>query len=95
MEGRPLKLTKIALPTSSGNDAKDYFMFVAHGNMYLEAKGQIIVRHDLRTGDVSLDRKLWQKNRKISHYRDLFLSSDSYTTKWLVKTGRYKLEDLN
>lgn len=95
MEGRPLKLNKIALPTPFGNDAKDYFMYTSHGNMYLEAKGKIIVKHSLRTGTITLDQKLWNKNRKVSHYRDLFLCSDNHTTKALVKAGRYKLGDLN
>ena len=46
-------------------------------------------------GNVTLDATYWDYSATTSKYRNLFLGNDTATCRRLIKSGVYKLDDLN
>ena len=68
--------------------------------MYFQSYGTIVVKVT-KEGDVFLDRNCWNcskatsKYRYRNKYRNRFLSTTTKETKKRIKSGKYRLADLN
>lgn len=64
------------------------------GNRYFQSYNTIIVKID-KEGQVWLDRDRWDCSTTTGKYRNKFLGEDKKTTEKKIKSGEYKLTDLN
>jgi len=54
-----------------------------------------IIAHKKTDGSIELDQKYWDYSATTRKHRFLFLNEDSKTIKAKIKTGEYKLVNLN
>lgn len=64
------------------------------GNRYFQSYETIIVKID-KEGQVWLDEHDWDCSTTTGKYRNLFLGEDKKETEKKIKSGEYKLTDLN
>ncbi len=76
------------------NTVPNQFTIEDKGNRYFQSYTTIIVKIDKR-GQVYLDINAWDYSRTTSKYRNIFLNTDTKTIKANIKSGEYKLKDLN
>jgi hypothetical protein len=88
-------LTRQAMTTPAGNEAKDQYMVKANGCLYFESYGSKIVRHHLASGKITLDVRYWDYSTTTGKYRNLFLGENKATTKKKIDSGEYELANLN
>ena len=82
------------LVNNNGNTVANQFSINDKGIQYFQSYKTIIVKID-KLGNVSLDSNYWDYSRTTSKHRNIFLNTDTKTTKAKIKSGEYKLTDLN
>lgn len=82
-----------------GNTVPNQFIITDSENMveYFQSYNSIIVKTVFENGkrQVILDESKWDYSATTSKYRNRFLGEDTQTTKAKIKSGEYKLADLN
>ena len=69
---------------------------IEHGKFtYFQSFASIIVRIDRHTGAIVLDRRYWDYSKTTRKYRNQFLGEGIAETRAKIKSGVYKLADLN
>ena len=76
------------------NTVPNQFTIEDKGNRYFQSYTTMIVKVD-KKGQVFLDSYYWDYSRTTSKYRNIFLNTDTKTIKANIKSGEYKLKDLN
>jgi hypothetical protein len=79
----------------NGNKVANQFVInTGDGVLWFRSYNSNIARVDA-DGNVTLDATYWDYSTTTSRYRNLFLGNDTATCKRLIKSGVYRLGDLN
>jgi len=82
--------------SNHGNKVKDQFVITnANSDAYFQSYASIIARRINATDQVELDVNKWDYSRTTSKYLARFLGVPNKEVKRKVKSGEYKLTDLN
>ena len=79
---------------SSGRDVANQFVIETEDGRYFQSYNTVIARIP-NSGPVELDRDDWEYSRTTARYRNLFLGCNTDEVRARVKSGRYKLVNLN
>jgi len=84
------------LKSSRGNSIPNQFEIYDYDNnsAYFQSYDAIIVKID-RDGQVWLDEYYWDYSRTTSKYRNVFLGNTTKDCRDNIKSGVYKLKNLN
>lgn len=83
------------MTSSNGNKVANQFLInTGDGVRWFRSYSSNIARVDA-DGNVTLDATYWDYSATTSKYRNLFLGNDTATCKRLIKSGVYRLGDLN
>ena len=77
-----------------GNQVPNQFIIWTDEGKYFQSYRVIIAFID-NNGKVSLDEYYWNYSRTTSKYRNIFLKENTEQTRYSIKTGEYKLKNLN
>lgn len=79
---------------NAGNAVKNQFEITGDdGSRYFQSYDTIIVK--IEKGIVYLDEKAWDYSKTTSKYRNIFLGRSTKEIKDRIKSGEYKLANLN
>ena len=79
----------------NGNKVANQFIIdTGDGVRWFRSYNSNIARVDA-DGNVTLDATYWDYSTTTSRYRNLFLGNDTATCKRFIKSGVYRLGDLN
>jgi len=81
---------------TSTNGNKVANQFIIYGNnsdVYFQSYKSIIVK--MNDDEVLLDQKYWNYSNTTGKYRNIFLNETIKDTRKKIKSGEYKLVDLN
>ena len=81
---------------TSTNGNKVANQFIIYGNnsdVYFQSYKSIIVK--MNDDEVQLDKKYWNYSNTTGKYRNIFLNETIKDTRKKIKSGEYKLVDLN
>lgn len=88
------KVTFENMTSPNGNKVPNQFIIKTFGVTWFRSYESNIVHID-ENGTVTLDAKYWNYSPTTSKYRNLFLGNDTAACKRLIKSGVYKMADLN
>ena len=80
--------------SSSGRDIANQFIITDKDRTIFQSYDSIIAIK-WNDGDVFLDKTYWDYSRTTGKYRNQFLGEDIKTTRKKIKSGEYRLADLN
>lgn len=89
------------ITSNKGNPIANQFeitKYDKHGNpqiVYFQSYKSTIVEHRLYNGLIMLDKKYWNYSNTTGRYRNIFLDETRKETEAKIKSGKYKLVDLN
>jgi hypothetical protein len=78
----------------SGRDIPNQFKIFTNDGKYFQSYSSIII-YISNDGEVTLDRDKWDYSKTTSKYRNMFLGESKKETEAKIKSGQYKLADLN
>jgi hypothetical protein len=82
------------MTSTNGNKVANQFIINDdNGNTFFQSYKSIIVK--LNGDDVELDQKYWNYSNTTGKYRNIFLNETIKDTREKIKSGEYKLVDLN
>lgn len=89
-----MKKVKVAnMKSPAGNNIPNQFEIEVGGDIYFQSYKTIIA---VKTSKgIILDKNYWDYSRTTSKYRNIFLGEKTYETAGKIKSGEYKLKDLN
>ena len=79
---------------TSGRDIPNQFIITDKDRTIFQSYDSIIAIK-WNDGDVFLDKTYWDYSRTTGKYRNQFLGEDIKTTRKKIKSGEYRLADLN
>lgn len=80
--------------SNKGNDVPNQFTITSSLGRTFQSYKSIIAFID-NTGKVTLDSYYWNYSRTTSKYLSMFLDQSTLETKKKIKSGEYKLANLN
>ena len=86
------------MTSTSGNKVANQFIITDDKtNEYFQSYRSMIVKKDYEgeTVQVFLDQKYWNYSNTTGKYRNIFLNETIKDTRKKIKSGEYKLTDLN
>jgi hypothetical protein len=85
------------MKNSNGNIVKNQFIAKDYENdiEYFQSYQSAIVKRDNKNNIVTLDRDTWDYSQTTGKYRNLFLGESKAETEKKIKSGEYKLAQLN
>ena len=81
------------MTSSNGNSVPNQFILTDGSKRTFQSYGSIIAV--IENGQVTLDRDKWDYSKTTGKYRNQFLNETKKETEAKVKSGEYKLVDLN
>ena len=82
------------MTSTSGNKVANQFIINDdNGNTFFQSYRSVIVK--LNGDEVELDQKYWNYSNTTGKYRNIFLNENITETRKKIKSGEYKLVDLN
>lgn len=97
MKMQPVKVRNMQSP--NGNDVPNQFIIETSEGTYFQSYNSIIVfvpaRGNTQYGSLALDENYWDYSRTTGKYRNMFLNETKNETEAKIKSGEYKLADLN
>lgn len=82
------------MTSSNGNSIPSQFIIRDKNGRYFQSYQSIIAFIDYE-GNVSLDAKTWDYSRTTGKYRNIFLGETKKETEAKIKSGKYKIANLN
>ena len=82
-----------SMQSPNGNDVPNQFQITTNDSVIFQSYQTIIVV--IKQGETYLDEGSWNCSTTTSKYRNLFLGETTKETKAKIKSGEYKLKDLN
>jgi hypothetical protein len=79
---------------SNLNGAPNQFIITTEEATFFQSYKTVIVRED-KNGTITLDEKFWDYSKTTGKYRNIFLNEDRKATEKKIKSGEYKLANLN
>lgn len=83
------------MQSSNNNDVPNQFIIRAGRFTYFQSYQSIIARVDNKLDKILLDKEKWDYSRTTGKYRNQFLGETKKETEAKIKSGSYKLVDLN
>ncbi len=85
------------MTSRNGNKVANQFIVHTPEATFFQSYNSIIVKTTFEDGQrvVYLDEYFWNYSRTTSKYRSLFLGENTQETKDNIKSGKYKLTNLN
>jgi len=86
------------MTSTSGNKiANQFIIYDDNGNTFFQSYSSMIVKKPIgfREGKIELDQKYWNYSNTTGKYRNIFLNENITETRKKIKSGEYKLTDLN
>jgi len=80
---------------SRGNKVKNQFCIQDNGFIYFQSYDSIIAKKEVQGNNITLDRKYWDYSSTTGKFRNLFLGEKKSETLKKIKSGEYKLANLN
>jgi hypothetical protein len=81
--------------SNSGNPVANQFIMRTPRAILFQSYNSIIAKIDRRTNKITLDKYYWDYSRTTGKYRNLFLGEGIAETREKIKSGKYKLKNLN
>ena len=82
------------MTSTNGNKVANQFIINDdNGNTFFQSYRSVIVK--LNGDEVELDQKYWNYSNTTGKYRNIFLNENITETRKKIKSGEYKLVDLN
>lgn len=78
-----------------GNKVLNQFLVHTKTGTYYQSYSSLIAYRNSETGEITLDRYKWDYSRTTGIYRNIFLGETKKETEAKIKSGEYKLENLN
>ena len=78
---------------SNGNDIPNQFIITTPKARIFQSYKSVIAK--IEGGKVTLDRTYWNYSTTTGKYRNQFLREDKKTTERKIKSGEYRLGNLN
>jgi len=88
-----VKTRATSMISLKGNPVPNQIIIRSNNARYFQSYGTIIAR--VYKGKTTLDVNYWDYSRTTSKYRCMFLGETTQETKKQIKSGEYKLSDLN
>lgn len=82
------------MESSRGNTVPNQFIIWADDGKYFQSYQSVIAFRDL-SGQITLDENKWDYSKTTGKYRNQFLNETKKETEAKIKSGEYKLDDLN
>jgi len=82
------------MTSSNGNTIANQFEIFTPEGKYFQSYNSVIV-HKANDGTITLDERYWDYSKTTSKYRNLFLRETKKETEAKIKSGEYKLANLN
>jgi len=83
------------ITSDKGNIIPNQFVIEKDNMLYFQSYQSIIVAIDTKLNTISLDSNYWNYSRTTSKYRNIFLGESTKETEENIKSGKYKLVNLN
>jgi len=80
---------------SSGNKVKNQFCIQDNGFIYFQSYDSIIAKKEVNGNNITLDKTYWDYSSTTGKFRNLFLGEKKSETLKKIKSGEYKLANLN
>lgn len=88
-----LKVSVKNMQSSNGNDIPNQFIIDTEDGVYFQSYKSVIALK--KNGQVLLDERYWDYSVTTGKYRNQFLGETKKETEKKIKSGEYKLVDLN
>lgn len=90
-------ITAFVISPDRQEKTKKHFIIFTPEATYFQSYDSIIVKTDFEHGErrVTLDETYWNYSKTTSKYRNEFLGITTDETKAKIKSGEFKLADLN
>lgn len=82
------------MQSSKGNDVPNQFIITTNEGTYFQSYDSIIAVKDHK-GNITLDKQYWDYSITTGKYRNQFLGENKAATEKKIKSGEYKLANLN
>jgi hypothetical protein len=83
------------MTSTNGNKVANQFIITDdNGNTFFQSYRSVIVKKNSNY-DIELDQKYWNYSNTTGKYRNIFLNETIKDTRKKIKSGEYKLTDLN
>ena len=83
------------ITSNNGNKIANQFIFTdTIGNRYFQSYNSVIAKIN-PLDQIYLDQKYWNYSNTTGKYRNIFLNETIKDTRKKIKSGEYKLTDLN
>jgi len=89
------KITVKSMISDSGNAIANQFVITTPMHKVFQSYNSVIAIKGFATGQIVLDRNTWDYSRTTGKYRNIFLGENTAETRKKIKSGEYKLKDLN
>ena len=83
------------MTSSNGNEVPNQLIIRTDTDVYFQSYDTIIARKCFNSGKVFLDKNKWDYSNTTGKYRNQFLGEGIEETRKKIKSGEYKLVDLN
>jgi len=87
------------MTSTNGNKVANQFIITDdNGNTFFQSYSSVIVKIPMFDNDdskIQLDQKYWNYSNTTGKYRNIFLNETIKDTRKKIKSGEYKLVDLN
>jgi len=87
------------MTSTNGNKVANQFIITDdNGNVFFQSYKSVIVKVPMFGSDseeIELDQKYWNYSNTTGKYRNIFLNENITETRKKIKSGEYKLTDLN
>ncbi len=79
----------------SGNSVPNQFEILTEEGIYFQSYKTVIAFKSYDNDDIVLDQDKWDYSQTAARYRNMFLGETKKETEAKIKSGEYKLGDLN
>lgn len=83
------------ITSSRGTKVANQFIIEVGSFVYFQSYESMIAAKHRDSGEVVLDEKYWDYSRTTGKYRNQFLGETKKETEAKIKSGEYKLSNLN
>jgi len=88
--------TENMISTNGNKVANQFIITDDNGNTFFQSYRSVIVKKPLEVWNkIQLDKKYWNYSNTTGKYRNIFLNETIKDTRKKIKSGEYKLTDLN
>lgn len=91
---KSIKVENMTSPQTGNPVANQFIIRMSNGTTFFQSYDSVIAKIT-KSGNVTLDRNTWNYSMTTTKYRNDFLGENTDVTRKKIKSGEYKLSDLN